>query len=292
MVIKPLSKHTQNYATSRAKPLNRQSLSHKAQRKMKKTAKCKYCGEDVVLPFTCNYCGGSFCGEHRLPERHACPEAWKARAPRDIPPPKSWSSDEPSYKYTISYTPQAARKFWFSIKELQHLTIGALLVMGVALSYFITTQLPILDLVVLSVAFTLSFLLHELAHKFSAQHFNLWAEFRVTLQGALITLISMFLPFKLISPGAVMIAGSGTTETVGKTGVSGPVTNIIISIICILIAAVGQQLFLFVAFINAFLAAFNLIPFGILDGFKVFRWNKSVWATVFVIAVGLAIYTY
>ena len=294
MVIKPLSKHTQNYATSRAKPLNRQSLSHKAQRKMKKTAKCKYCGEDVVLPFTCNYCGGSFCGEHRLPERHACPEAWKARAPRDIPPPKSWSSDEPSYKYTISYTPQAARKFGFSIKELQHLTVGALLVMGVGLSYFILRQPPILDLVALSIAFTLSFLLHELAHKFSAQHFNLWAEFRLTLQGALLTLISMFLPFfKIISPGAVMIAGSGTKEMVGKTAIAGPTTNIIISTVCILIAVASQQsLFMIVAFINALMAVFNLVPFGILDGWKVFRWNKTFWALAFTAAAALLVYTY
>jgi Zn-dependent protease len=138
----------------------------------------------------------------------------------------------------------------------------------------------------------LSFLLHELAHKFSAQHFNLWAEFRVTMQGALITLISMFLPFKLISPGAVMIAGTGTRETVGKTAIAGPVTNLILSAVCIMIAAAGQELFWFIAFINAFLAVFNLIPFGIFDGLKVFRWNKPIWAVAFVAAIVLTAYTY
>lgn len=166
------------------------------------------------------------------------------------------------------------------------------MVMGVGLSYFITTQPPILDLVILSVTFTLSFLLHELAHKFSAQNFNLWAEFRLTMQGALITLISMFLPFfKIISPGAVMIAGSGTKEVVGKTAIAGPITNIIISTCCILIAATGQPLFMVVAFINALMAVFNLVPFGILDGWKVFSWNKTVWATIFTVAVALLVYT-
>jgi len=204
---------------------------------------------------------------------------------------RGWSK-EPSYKYTVSYTPQSARRFGFSPTELKHLTIGALLVMGVGFTYFLTTRADLLGLAILSIAFTLSFLLHELAHKFSAQHFNLWAEFRLTLQGALITLISMFLPFKLISPGAVMIAGSGTRETVGKTALSGPVTNIILSMICIMIAAFTQDLFQIVAFINAFLAAFNLIPFGVMDGLKVFRWNKVFWAIAFVAAAALTVYTY
>jgi Zn-dependent protease len=259
---------------------------------LKKTAKCQHCGVDVVLPFTCSYCGGSFCGEHRLPERHACPESWRARAPREAPPAnRAWSSAEPSYKYTVSYTPKVARKFGFSLKELKHLTVGALLVMGVGLTLFLEQEYTIIDILILSIAFTLSFLLHELAHKFSAQYFNLWAEFRLTLQGALITFVSIFLPFKLISPGAVMIAGSGTRETVGKLAVSGPVTNIIISTVCLILAAVASDLFQFVAFINAFMATFNLIPFGVMDGLKVFRWNKAFWAIAFVAAIALTAYT-
>jgi Zn-dependent protease len=210
---------------------------------------------------------------------------------------QKWSK-EPSYRYTVSYTPKSARKFGFSITELKHLTIGALLVMGVGLTYFLYIGLAspssLLALAGLTVAFTLSFLLHEIAHKFSAQHFNLWAEFRLTMQGALITLVSIFLPppFKIISPGAVMIVGSGTKETVGKIALSGPITNILLSIGCILVATVTQDIFWFVAFINAFLAAFNLIPFGIMDGFKVYRWNKIFWATALAAAMILTVYTY
>jgi Zn-dependent protease len=261
---------------------------------VKKTAKCQYCGDEIVMPFRCSYCGGYFCGEHRIPERHSCPEAWRARAPRDEPPAGSQSWSPPgkqSYKYTVSYAPPSSRVFGFSIKELQHLTIGALLVLGVGFSYFLTIRTDLLSLAVLSIAFMLSFLLHELAHKFSAQYFNLWAEFRLTMQGALITLLSIFLPFKLISPGAVMIVGSGTMDTVGKTAVSGPITNIIISTVCIIVAPV-IPLFLIVAFINALLAVFNLIPFAILDGLKVFKWNKTVWAVTFAASIALLVYTY
>ncbi|UCC58864.1 MAG: hypothetical protein JSW14_02905 [Candidatus Bathyarchaeum sp.] len=264
---------------------------------LKTTAKCQCCGNDVVLPFNCSYCGGSFCAEHRIPESHACPETWRAKAPREAPPitTRDWSK-KPSYKYTISYTPRSSRIFWFSPTELKHLTLGTLLVMGVGLSYFLFTGFAStwLTLAGLSIAFTWSFLLHEIAHKFSAQHFHLWAEFRLTMQGALITLISIFLPppFKIISPGAVMIVGSVTKETAGKTALSGPLTNILISIVCVLIATITQGIFWIVAFINAILAAFNLIPFGIMDGLKVFRWNKKVWTVAFIAAMILTGYTY
>jgi len=34
---------------------------------------CEFCGEEIgYLPFRCNYCGGTFCKQHRLPENHEC----------------------------------------------------------------------------------------------------------------------------------------------------------------------------------------------------------------------------
>lgn len=36
-------------------------------------AKCGFCGEELTtLPFLCNYCSGSYCAKHRLPESHNC----------------------------------------------------------------------------------------------------------------------------------------------------------------------------------------------------------------------------
>ena len=36
-------------------------------------AYCEFCGEQIgYLPFTCKYCGGTFCTKHRLPENHEC----------------------------------------------------------------------------------------------------------------------------------------------------------------------------------------------------------------------------
>jgi len=40
---------------------------------------------------------------------------------------------------------------------------------------------------------------------------------------------------------------------------------------------------------NLWLAAFNLIPFGPLDGLTIFRWNKLVWGVLALIAWGTLI---
>lgn len=33
---------------------------------------CDYCGKEITMPYTCGYCGDSFCSNHRLPENHEC----------------------------------------------------------------------------------------------------------------------------------------------------------------------------------------------------------------------------
>lgn len=34
---------------------------------------CSMCGKREVLPYTCKYCGWTYCSDHRLPENHDCP---------------------------------------------------------------------------------------------------------------------------------------------------------------------------------------------------------------------------
>jgi len=268
--------------------------------------RCQKCGKEVFLPFTCPYCRGYFCSEHRLPENHECPRMDLARAPKTETKPITLQKQKP-YEYTTTYSPRfPAKTFRFSQKELKHLTLGALLVMGVGISFIpqirglsvLTRPEIILSLVII---FTFSFLLHEIAHKLSAQHYGLWAEFRLTLFGALLTLISMlpFAFFKIISPGAVMISGTITRKEAGKTALAGPLTNITLSTIftAVAIGAPGTieiigTIAVFGAWINAIIALFNLIPFSIMDGLKVFRWNKAVWALAFTASLILTIISY
>ncbi|NIV44403.1 hypothetical protein GWN49_05935 [Candidatus Bathyarchaeota archaeon] len=264
--------------------------------------KCQHCGATEVLPFKCPYCNGYFCPEHRLPENHECPEIWQARAPREAPPRAAVKGRTP-YESKITYGPQATtRKFWFSPAEIKHLTLSALLVTGVGFSIFLDPFGGSLDaltspeiLIGSSLVFVSVFLLHEIAHKLVAQHYGLWAEFRLTLFGALITLVSIFSPFfKIISPGAVMIAGYANKDTVGKTAVAGPATNLILSTVSLAIYLAQPQLFvaLVSAAFNAWIALFNLIPLGVLDGWKVFSWNKIIWMAGFFTSVALSIITF
>ncbi len=37
-----------------------------------RVAKCDVCGKEEPIMYKCNYCGGTFCSEHRLPEKHGC----------------------------------------------------------------------------------------------------------------------------------------------------------------------------------------------------------------------------
>ncbi|MEA2089810.1 MAG: AN1-type zinc finger domain-containing protein [Thermoproteota archaeon] len=257
--------------------------------------KCHHCQKETTFPFKCPYCGHYFCAKHRLPENHNCPELWRARAPSEEPPsivvkPRS------SYEYTSSYplTPEPHRIFWFSITELKHLTIGTLLVLSVALSLFFFGKFDAVSAIALAAVLTVSFLLHEIAHKLTAQRYGAWAEFRLNLFGVLITLVSIIFPLKIISPGAVMIAGPMSKETIGKTAVAGPLTNILLAMIFTGIAwnpSPIQPVAAYSAWINVIIALLNLIPFGIMDGRKIFWWNKLVWAVTFVASVTLVALT-
>jgi Zn-dependent protease len=179
---------------------------------------------------------------------------------------------------------------WFSSTEVKHLAISALLVTAVGLSWFHIQFSGSAIIIGSALVFVSAFLLHEIAHKLMAQHHGLWAEFRLTMFGALLTLISILpLPFKIISPGAVVIAGYADKEIVGKTAMAGPATNLVLSTFSLAIYIYPPHLliaFISAAF-NAWIALINLIPFGILDGWKVFNWDKVVWLTAFIASVAL-----
>jgi Zn-dependent protease len=209
-----------------------------------------------------------------------------------------------SYEYRVTYG-QARRtkgRVYFSPKEVKHLAVASLLVIGVGLSYVMFGGIfALMDWATLSffaVILTLSFLTHEIAHKVTAQKRGLWAEFRLTLWGAVLTLISVISPLlKLISPGAVMISGPAQMDEVAKISLAGPIVNIVFSTVflgtafAISFSSVQVVLFL-AALLNGFIALFNLIPIGILDGFKIFSWDKTIWALAFVPSLVLTALSY
>jgi Zn-dependent protease len=261
--------------------------------------KCEKCGQETFLPFQCPYCDGQFCAAHRLPENHACPKMGLARAPKQEAPVVLQGPS--SYEHTVTFgQPRRVKgRIYFSPKELKHLVIAALLVVGIGLSAGLYSDVFAqvnwtLTLVAFTAILTASFFMHEIAHKITAQRRGLWAEFRLTLWGAVLTLLSVISPFfKIISPGAVMISGSARNDEIGKISLAGPATNIVLSTVLLGVAFMPSPFFwvlLFGSFFNAAsIALFNLIPIGILDGFKIFGWDKKVWGLAFAASLALTV---
>ena len=138
----------------------------------------------------------------------------------------------------------------------------------------------------------LGFLLHELAHKFVAQHYGCAAEFRAWDQLLYLAVgLAVFIGFIFAAPGAVMISGMITKKENGIISAAGPATNYVLAMIFFVLLYLLPQWknVLATGFsINIWLGMFNLIPFGPLDGKKVFYWNKIVWSGM----LGIGLFAY
>jgi Zn-dependent protease len=193
----------------------------------------------------------------------------------------------------------------FSRIEITHLLIS-MGVLTIAFSLLITRNNVIYGLLegfkpnLLPYGLLLSFLgivtaffFHELSHKFMAQKQGLWSEYRMFPQGLrLALLLGVFTPIVFAAPGAVMFRGGSRTFETGQIAVAGPLANIAIALITLPIylfvlfeVTIIAQIVGFICLINAFLATFNLLPFGPLDGVKIIRWNATVWIILFITAI-------
>ena len=257
--------------------------------------KCERCGLDLELPFKCNYCKNYYCPEHRLPESHDCSETWRVKALWSV---RNVMAPELSRNTQGGLLSPPSRSIHFGQTEKRHLLVGTALVTAAGISFFLGTSFSIgvPGLILATVLFSMGFILHELAHKYVAQGYGLFAEFRLNMTGVLLTAISIVSPFKFIAPGAVMISGFADRERMGRTAFAGPVVNVVITaglLLVLLVLGSGWifQAVLAGASINSFLALFNLIPFAIFDGRKVYVWNRKFWAVLFVISLAMTIYT-
>jgi len=247
--------------------------------------KCLACDSIVDLPFVCAYCGGSYCAQHRLPENHGCPNLKKATTPVQLE----------RIEITYGYKPVsplsnrilgAFQKSEFRQLVVAWLTLGFCFSVG---SLLTPTLFPIMFAISLITLGT-GFIFHELSHRFVARRFGCWAEFRLWPWGlALAVLLAVLSQGRLIfaAPGAVYIVPRSFGWSYGITpkqnaliSLSGPLANIAVALFFALstgtlglIGEIGYR-------INLWLAAFNLLPFGQMDGHKIMIWKPIIWATV------------
>jgi Zn-dependent protease len=150
---------------------------------------------------------------------------------------------------------------------------------------------------VAAVTVGIGFVLHEMAHKFTAIKYGYYAEFRkdnVMLLMAVVLAALVHIVFA--APGATVIyAGGLTREQNGKISAAGPLTNLLLCIpFAIMIVATPLvsgplQVIGFIGLmglqINAMIATFNLLPISILDGKKVLAWNPAIFIAMIAVAI-------
>ncbi|VVB92715.1 Peptidase family M50 [uncultured archaeon] len=185
-----------------------------------------------------------------------------------------------------------------SLREITHLVIS-LIVLTVAFTY--PSMRPDM-LAIVAIGVGSGFLLHELAHKFTAQRYGYFAEYEASPIGLMLAIaLRVLTGIVFAAPGAVMIYGkrvpdslfedsyldsNQTSKEFAYISVSGVVVNLILAVSFFLASqyviphSLIHTIFTTGAFINVVLAGFNMIPFGPLDGAKVWRYNPVLWGMV------------
>ena len=181
---------------------------------------------------------------------------------------------------------------FFSREEVRDILVSVL-VLTIVFSYPEFLGSPYF-LLVSFLAVGIAFMGHELAHKFTAIRYGLWSEYRMWSHGLLMALLFALATngsFIFAAPGAVYFASEWAFSRPGKRelrniSMAGISFNIALmwSTLALLFLT-GLSLFGYIAIINGWLAVFNLIPFGGLDGAKLFRLDRNAWTALFMLAL-------
>ena len=194
----------------------------------------------------------------------------------------------------------------FSKIEIEHLT-QATIAFSLALAFMSvqglygaiqTPQLFLSGGALYAAAIGPAFLLHEIAHKIVARKYGCWAEFRASPSGLKWgVIIAAAFGFVFMAPGAVMVAGQTTKAQFGKIAIAGPLVNVALWVFGVGMVLLNDWSPFIDRFLgiwlmgNAVLAAFNMLPFGPLDGKKIKTWSDPIFWVSFVTILSIAYHT-
>ena len=228
------------------------------------------------------------------------------------PPPRVHAERSHLHPFMAFHNPQPARmhtgRLWhFSEIEIRHLALATgaftlalgfmwgnglqgMLQLGIPIWLF--TVLVMMPLMAIAVA--PAFILHEIGHKIIARKNGCWAEFRADPSGLRFgVILALLLGVVFMSPGAVMVAGNVDRRQNGHIAVAGPVVNLILAVIGVMVGAallgiIGEYGILVHivrswVWANVIIGLFNMLPFGPLDGVKVREWSEPVFYTLILI---------
>ncbi|RLG15596.1 MAG: site-2 protease family protein [Candidatus Nanohalarchaeota archaeon] len=177
--------------------------------------------------------------------------------------------------------------FSFSRQEVKELAISAA---ALGFIFSIGPGLTLFNIAMITAIISLSFIPHELAHKYVAMKYGCFARYQMWKSGLMFALFLAIVTgggFVFAAPGAVMIYtafrdGHGvrqitlTAKQNAFISAAGPAMNIMIALLFLPIA--NQNIFYStIVYINSFLALFNLLPFPPLDGSKIIWYNFLMW---------------
>ncbi|RFA94474.1 site-2 protease family protein [Pyrobaculum aerophilum] len=147
------------------------------------------------------------------------------------------------------------------------------------------------------VAFVLlfAFIGHELAHREVAKRLGYFAMYKADYYLLPLAIIfPLLFGFVFAAPGSVVVSPyrlyrqGDEKRDMFFIAAAGPLANIAFAILGLALLTATQSYFWhFFAYINAWLALFNLLPLPPLDGNKVIRSNPVMWVLIFAIAAVL-----
>ncbi|MFC2142990.1 site-2 protease family protein [Candidatus Aenigmatarchaeota archaeon] len=151
------------------------------------------------------------------------------------------------------------------------------------------------------IAVSLGFILHEMGHRYLAKKYGYYAEFKMWSRGLIMAVMFSFFGFVFAAPGAVVIHPRAdlygrfspiTKKKYGLVSLMGPVMNLVLvgiffGLLFIFPTGFLADVFVTGMFVNIWLALFNMLPVFVLDGAKIFAWDRKIWGAVFALIIVL-----